>query len=104
MNFVIGKSIFIKSHRNNLEELKMLPMPKYLLKKAESNIFPKNKQLPHSSEYNVTNISRVFHILPTYLQNTRREDNTRREENIGHIVRDKRPITNLSLTYKKSIY
>ena len=54
-------------------------------------------QLSHSSEYNMTNIFRVSHILPQNIQ-----QNMGNEENIGHIVRDKRAITSLSLTYKIS--
>ena len=43
INLMSGKPIFIKTNRNNLEELKKLRMSKYYLKKAEINIFQKNK-------------------------------------------------------------
>ena len=52
--------------------------------------------LSHSSEYNTTNILRVFHILTNYFRNLEASDitekNMRNEENIGHTVGDKRAI------------
>ena len=46
--------------------------------------------LSYSSEYNMINISRVSHILQTYLMGfwqVKLQQNMRNDENIGHIVR-----------------
>ena len=50
------------------------------------------------SEYNMSNIFRVSHILLTRIKAREIKANMRNKENTGHIVRDKRMITSLSLT------
>ena len=64
-------------------------------------------ELSHDSEYNMANIFRVSHILPTYftrINEMKWNQNMRKEENIGHIVREKRAITSLLLKHKKNLF
>ena len=58
-------------------------------------------KLLHGSEYNMTNIFRVSHILPTHCR-IKIQQNMTSVEIIGHIVRWKRVITSYWLTCKIS--
>ena len=56
----------------------------------------------HCFEYNITNIFRFSHILPTNLTSLQACEITAKhedEESIGHIVRGKRSITNVQNVY-----
>ena len=57
----------------------------------------------HSAEYNMTNIFRASDILSTYTTTLKAGEitaNIRNEGYIGHIVRHKYTITNLTLTQR----